>query len=671
MSTQVQIRKGNTAQTASFTGALAELTVDTDKKVVVVHDGSTAGGVPLARESTLSLAYNHANAAFSKANATAQQAFTTVSANGVSIAADANTDTLTITSANGVALYGDSGTDTLLINLALSGVTSGVYGGSSSGVTRIPVITVNSYGITTALSNVTINTDSVPETTTNLYFTAARVRANVSYADGPAGYNSTTGVFNIPANTTSVAEGTNLYLTSARVRANVSYADGFAGYNSTTGVISIPANTTSLVEGNNLYFTAARVRANVSYSDGFAGYNSTTGVISIPANTTSLVEGNNLYFTAARVRANVTNTAPINYDSSTGTFSHATSGVTASGYGDSISIPVLVVNSTGHVTSVTNTTIRSTSTSQTGVVQLTDSISSTSTTTAATPNSVKTAYDLATTKFASAGGAISGDVSITGNLTIIGQTTYANTTTALIADNILTLNAAINQAAAPTVNAGVEVDRGTSSNVSLLWNETSDKWTFTNDGSTYYDMADAARLDSVFGLANGTAGVANTDYTTISATAGVYGNAAYHPVVTLTANGRVSSITNTAIAIDTAAITSGTLPIARGGTNQTTYTTGAALQFNGTSITSLANTGTAGTYGNSAFIPVITTDAYGRTSAVTNTAIRTATTSQTGIVQLNDTISSTSTTEAATANAVKQAYASATADALAFSIALG
>ena len=184
-------------------------------------------------------------------------------------------------------------------------------------------------------------------------------------------------------------------------------------------------------------------------------------------------------------------------------------------------------------------------------------------------------------------------------------------------------------------------------------------------------MADAARLDSVFGLANGTAGVANTDYTTISATAGVYGNAAYHPVVTLTANGRVSSITNTAIAIDTAAITSGTLPIARGGTNQTTYTTGAALQFNGTSITSLANTGTAGTYGNSAFIPVITTDAYGRTSAVTNTAIRTATTSQTGIVQLNDTISSTSTTEAATANAVKQAYETATADALAFSIALG
>jgi hypothetical protein len=44
-----QRRRGTTAQHASFTGLLAELTVDTDKNTVVVHDGSTAGGVPLAR----------------------------------------------------------------------------------------------------------------------------------------------------------------------------------------------------------------------------------------------------------------------------------------------------------------------------------------------------------------------------------------------------------------------------------------------------------------------------------------------------------------------------------------------------------------------------------------------------------------------------------------------
>jgi hypothetical protein len=94
----------------------------------------------------------------------------------------------------------------------------------------------------------------------------------------------------------------------------------------------------------------------------------------------------------------------------------------------------------------------------------------------------------------SSGGSISGDVSVTGNLTIIGQTIYANTTTALIADNIITLNAAINQASAPTVDAGFEIDRGSSANVSLLWNETSDKWTFTNDGTTYFNIADAGLI---------------------------------------------------------------------------------------------------------------------------------------------------------------------------------
>lgn len=45
-----QRRRGTTSQHSSFTGLLAELTVDTDKKTVVVHDGSTAGGTPLARE---------------------------------------------------------------------------------------------------------------------------------------------------------------------------------------------------------------------------------------------------------------------------------------------------------------------------------------------------------------------------------------------------------------------------------------------------------------------------------------------------------------------------------------------------------------------------------------------------------------------------------------------
>jgi hypothetical protein len=48
--TQIQRRRGTTTEHATFTGALGELTVDTTKDTVVVHDGSTAGGFPLARE---------------------------------------------------------------------------------------------------------------------------------------------------------------------------------------------------------------------------------------------------------------------------------------------------------------------------------------------------------------------------------------------------------------------------------------------------------------------------------------------------------------------------------------------------------------------------------------------------------------------------------------------
>jgi hypothetical protein len=50
MATSLKLRRGTTSQHASFTGSAAEVTVDTDKNTVVVHNGSTAGGIPLAKE---------------------------------------------------------------------------------------------------------------------------------------------------------------------------------------------------------------------------------------------------------------------------------------------------------------------------------------------------------------------------------------------------------------------------------------------------------------------------------------------------------------------------------------------------------------------------------------------------------------------------------------------
>ena len=53
MAKQLQLRRGTTSQHSTFTGANGEVTIDTDKKVVVVHDGATAGGIPLAKQATV------------------------------------------------------------------------------------------------------------------------------------------------------------------------------------------------------------------------------------------------------------------------------------------------------------------------------------------------------------------------------------------------------------------------------------------------------------------------------------------------------------------------------------------------------------------------------------------------------------------------------------------
>ena len=164
--------------------------------------------------------------------------------------------------------------------------------------------------------------------------------------------------------------------------------------------------------------------------------------------------------------------------------------------------------------------------------------------------------------------------------------------------------------------------------------------------------------------------LANSTYTLTG------GLAAANTLSSLTVDdyGRVTAATGIAIAIDTAAITSGTLGYGRGGTGATSYTTGALLVAGATGLTSLSNSsftltgglaaantissltvdaygrvtaatgaaiaidtaqitsgtiadarlasvGTAGTYANASHVPVITTDAKGRVTAVTNTAI--------------------------------------------------
>ncbi len=102
-------------------------------------------------------------------------------------------------------------------------------------------------------------------------------------------------------------------------------------------------------------------------------------------------------------------------------------------------------------------------------------------------------------------------------------------------------------------------------------------------------------------------------------TAGTYGSGTQVPVFTTDAYGRVTGVTNT--------------PITAGGTGTvTSVTAGAGLSggvITTTGTVSMPNVGTAGTYGSATQVPVITTDAQGRVSGVTNTTITVPTVSGT------------------------------------------
>ena len=78
------------------------------------------------------------------------------------------------------------------------------------------------------------------------------------------------------------------------------------------------------------------------------------------------------------------------------------------------------------------------------------------------------------------------DVVVSGNLTVSGTQTIVNTTSLSIADNLMVLNS--DASGSPTEDAGLQVNRGSSADVFFKYNETTDRWQFTNDGSTYVNL---------------------------------------------------------------------------------------------------------------------------------------------------------------------------------------
>ena len=307
-------------------------------------------------------------------------------------------------------------------------------------------------------------------------------------------------------------------------------------------------------------------------------------------------------------------------------------GVTSGVYGGSSDIPVLTIDEDGRITGASNASI----TTSLGIAANTgtDTIALASDTLTfegldgvvteidATANKVK--FNVDSTVIRTSGGqTIGGDLAVTGNLVISGETITQDVSTVRTEDALLEL-AANNAADAIDIGFYGSYINGPNTLYTGLFRDASDsgKYKLVTGGETQpsaantVDTATFSTATLVANITGGTvsgltaniaiadggtntnsfptgnlvffdgtslAGIANTG------TAGTYANASHVPVITTDDYGRVSSVTNTAISVDAAAISSGTLPIARGGTNQTSFTSDQLVTFNGTSLASRAN----------------------------------------------------------------------------------
>ena len=261
-------------------------------------------------------------------------------------------------------------------------------------------------------------------------------------------------------------------------------------------------------------------------------------------------------------------------------------GVSSGTYGGSTNIPVIIVDADGRITSASNTSISTdlnivADTGSNTISLATDSLTFVGadgiTTSIGPTDNVSFAVD--NTVIRTTGNqTITGDFTLNGNLNVQGNTITYGVESYTVNDPIILI---ANNNTGNIVDIGFVghyVEDEETKHTGLVRNVATNTWyLFENYGPHIQE-------DHVLNIANPTLVTSN--------------------LVTNIIGGRVYDLASS-------------IEVADGGTGRNTFTTGSIVIGNGTNgLLELANTSSAGTYGNAAFVPIVTVDNYGRVSSV-------------------------------------------------------